>query len=303
MKRVLIVYNPRSSRAAEVESEVLTPARSLRGYMVGKYEVEKIGIEKNVAKLAEILKDGDLVVAAGGDATGVIAVNGILQSGRDVKLAVLPYGNFNDLARTLGVKDFKDIFNDNIETKKYHPLEVVIDDKHWRYATCYVTIGMMAEATKIYDQAKMRKILKKSFGRYVGSYTNLAGWYFKHRRKRVWIPEFKLNGTVQDKRVSDYMAVNGRYMARVMKGSEDYLKPRAFRSKVGKLANFWRLIGFMLKSMRSRVPGNETKGDVLEFVELGRVKMQAEGESVMLEGVSKIEIKKTDKYLRVVTKD
>lgn len=299
MKRLLIVYNPRSSRYAEVEAGVLVPARELKGYVVGKYEVEKTSLEENVAKLAKILRDDDMVLAAGGDATGVIAANGILQSGCDATLAVLPYGNFNDLARTLGAKGFDDIFGEG--NRKFYPLEVLIDGKHWRYAMCYVTVGMMAEATKLYNSAKMRKILRKGFGRYIRSYTNLAKWYFKNRKKG-FLPEFKVNGELQKKRTSDYLAVNGRSMARVMKGGEDYLKSRTFKSKTGRLANFWRLCWLMGKSILWRVPGDETKGDVLEFVQPGKVEMQAEGESATLEGVQKIEIRKAEKYLRVVVR-
>ena len=40
MRRLLIVYNPRSTRFVDVEKEVLSKARDLKGYMVGKYEVE-----------------------------------------------------------------------------------------------------------------------------------------------------------------------------------------------------------------------------------------------------------------------
>lgn len=301
VKRLLVVYNPRSSRYAEVREGVLCKVRDLPGYMVGKYEVEKIGIEGNVTKLTGILQDGDTVVTAGGDATGVIAVNAILQSDcRDVTLAVLPYGNFNDLARTLGTKTFEDIFDEKV--KKLYPLEIIVDEKHWRYATCYVTVGMMAEAVKIYDQSKMRKLLKGKLGRYIGSYTNLAGWYFKNRRKKVWMPEFKLNGALQDKRISDYFAVNGRYMARVMKGGESYLEKRTFLSGVGGLVCFLRLVKFMIESMLTKVPGMETTGDVLEFNDLATVKIQAEGESQAFTGVKKIEIKKTEKYLKVMTR-
>lgn len=299
MKRLLVVYNPRSSRYADVKAEVLERLPELKGYMVGKYEVAKIGVEENVARLAELLKDGDMVLAAGGDATGVIAVNGILESGCDVTLAVLPYGNFNDLARTLKTKNFDDIFN-NMKCKKLYPLEIVADGERWRYATCYVTIGMTAEAVKLYDSPKVRKKLKSGLGRAVGSYTELAGWYFKNRRKRTFIPEFKLNGVLQDKRTSDYAAVNGRSMARVMRGGEDFMNPRVFRSETDRLTNFWRLFKLMAKSMLVRVPGSETKGDVLEFLQPGRVEVQAEGESRVFEGVKKIEIRKAEKWIKVV---
>ena len=78
MKRLLIVYNPRSTRFVDVEKEVLSKTKDLKGYMVGKYEVEPTDVDKNAAKFAKLIKDGDLVISAGGDATGIIASNGIL---------------------------------------------------------------------------------------------------------------------------------------------------------------------------------------------------------------------------------
>ena len=108
MKRILIVYNPRSSRYAEVKQEVLAPARDLKGCIVGKYEVKPTNIDDNINTLAKLLKNGDLVISAGGDATGVISANAILKSKKDVTLSALPYGNFNDLARTLGTMTMED---------------------------------------------------------------------------------------------------------------------------------------------------------------------------------------------------
>ena len=299
MKRLLIVYNSRSSRYADVAEEVLRPARELKGYLVGKYEVEKTDLEQNVVKLAGLLQNGDRVVAAGGDATAVIAVNAIMTSGMDVELAVLPYGNFNDLARTLRIKKFADAVEGKV--RKLYPLEILVDGKHVRYATCYVTVGMMAEAVKLYDGKKMRRVLKSWWGRYVGAYWDLAGWYFKNRRKKTFVPEFRLNGALQKGRVSDYVAVNGRSMARVMRGYDDWGRAEIFRHEVGKLTSFWRLAGFMLRSMVVRVPGVETGGDKLELVEPGRIKMQAEGEMIVMDGVRKVEVMKGDKWIKVVT--
>ena len=300
MKRLFIVYNPRSSRYSDVKSGVLERVSVLKGYLVGKYEVEKGNVDDNAAKFAKLLKDGDMVVAAGGDATGVIAVNAILKSGRDVVLGVLPYGNFNDFARTLGTKTFDDIFANKTEVRQYYPLELRINEKFFRYATCYVTIGMMAEAVRIYDTPKMRKILKKSAGRSIGSYTNLAKWYFGNRHKKQFLPEFKLNGKLQPKKTSDYAAVNGRYMARVMKGGEYYKDSRIFRSETDRLTSFWRLFKLMTKSIFVGVPGDETKGDVLEFMTPAVIDIQAEGEYKTFDGVKKIEVGKSEKCLKVI---
>ncbi|MBR0431062.1 hypothetical protein IJJ05_02125 [Candidatus Saccharibacteria bacterium] len=298
MKRLFIVYNPHSSRYSDVKKEVLNRQKDLKGYLIGKYEVEPTDVDKNATKFAHILKDGDFVISAGGDATGVISANAILQSGKDVTLAVLPFGNFNDLSRTLGTKSFKKAFG---HPQKLYPLEIIVDGKLFRYATCYVTIGMMAEAVQLYDKPKMRKILKKSSGRNVGSYTNLANWYFKNRRKKQFLPDFKLNGKLQPKKTSDYAAINGKYMARIMKGGEDYKNPQTFRSKTDRLTNFWRLIKLMFRSILFRIPGSETKGDQLEFLSPATIELQAEGEYKTFVNVKTIEIRKSEKCLKVIT--
>ena len=301
MKRILVVYNPRSSRFHDVKKEVLDCLPKLRGYIIGKYEVEPTDVDKNASKFAKLLKDGDLVISAGGDATGVISANAILNSGKDVTLAVLPYGNFNDLSRTLGTKNLDEILSNQNQSGCLYPLEIIIDGKPFRFATCYVTIGMMAEAVKLYDTPKLRRKLKTKFGRKVSSYTQLAGWYFKNRHKKVFLPDFKLNGKLQPKKTSDYAAVNGRFMARVMKGGEDYKSPTAFRSETDRLTNFWRLSKLMSKSILRRVPGATTKGDILEFTEPATVELQAEGEYRVFENIKTIEVRKSKKCLKVIT--
>ncbi len=300
MRRILIVYNPRSTRFVDVEKEVLSKARDLKGYMVGKYEVEPTDVDKNAAKFAKIVKDGDLVISAGGDATGIIASNGIIKSGKDAKLAVLPYGNFNDLSRTLGIKTFEDIFSKKVTTKKLYPLEIYVDGKFFRYASCYVTIGMTAEAVELFDEPKFRKYMQKGHKSSWRSYIALAKWYFKNRHKKEFIPPFTLNGKPTKSKVSDYCALSGKSMCRVMKGGDDYLKPKVFRSENCRLTNFCRLTRLMTKSIFVRTPGTETTGDVLEFLKPATIELQAEGEYRIFKDIKKIEIKKGDKCLKVI---
>ena len=327
MKRILIVYNPRSSRYAEVERDVLTPARDLKGYIIGKYEVKPTNLDDNIATLSKLLKNGDIVISAGGDATGVISANAILKSKKDVTLSALPFGNFNDLARTLGTKTLGEVLgtgdrNLSSEDRKLgrtalsvseedrfgqdpcqnlYPIEIWVDGKFFRYATCYVTIGMTAAAVHLYDQPKMRKALKTNFGRKITSYTALTSWYFKHRHKKVFLPEFTLNGVKQHKKTSDYAAVNGRSMARVMKGGDDFLKPNVFHHETDRLTSFWRLAKLMLKSIFHRIPGTETTGDILEFIKPATTELQAEGEHTVLKNINKIEIRKGTTCLKVIT--
>ena len=326
MKRLLVIYNSNSSLFANVKRDVLDHLTDLKGYIIGKYEVTKTNIDDNINKLAKLLEEGDLVVSAGGDATGVITSNAILKSGKDVNLAVLPYGNFNDLSRTLGTNSFEDIISWVSDgtggsptarrrmsstvreaaaagpAQKYYPLEIIVDGQFYRYSTCYVTIGMMGAAVKLYDSPRLRKKLKTNFGRKVSSYTELASWYFKNRHKKVFLSEFKLNGQLQPKKTSDYIAFNGRYMARIMKSREDYSDPNTFRSKTDQLTSFWRLAKLMAKSIFHQIPGSKTIGDRLEFLKPATVELQAEGEHSIFRNIKTIEIRKSKKYLKVIKK-
>lgn len=308
MRRIVVVCNPRSSRYSKVRREVLDAImnpRELRdrfglsGITIFKYEVQPTNVDDNAKLFAKLIDDEDLVLAVGGDATAVIGLNGILLSEKDATLAVLPYGNFNDLARTLKMKKLEDVFSSNV--KKLYPLEIVIDGKHFRYASCYATIGMMAEAVEIFDQKKIRKGLQKKKNKAVRSYTELVKWYFAHRHKKVFLPDFRLNGEILKKK-SDYIAVNGASLARVMKGKNHSFEPTIFRRKVSKLTSFVRLVGFMSRSILCRVPGEVvTVEDQLEFLTPATVEIQSEGEYKIFEQISKIEIIKSKKYIKVVS--
>ena len=332
MQRLITVYNPRSSRFSDVQKNVLDRLHDLPGFTIGKYEITPTDLDDNISKLSKILRDEDLLLSAGGDATGVICANAIIKSGKDVTLSVLPFGNFNDLARTLGTQTFEDIekaieraffgsrrsrpsprgeranpraaalrnpLKKPLSIANLYPLEIRVDGKLFRYATCYVTIGMTAEAVHLYDTPKMRAKLKTNFGRKVSSYTELASWYFKNRHKHIFLPEFKLNGKSVHPQTSDYAAVNGRSMARVMKGGEDFLDPTIFRSETDHLTNFYRLFKLMSRSVLSRTPGSTTTGDLLEFTKPATFTLQAEGESKDFKNVKTVEIKKGKKCLKV----
>ena len=270
--------------------------------MVGKFAIKKAPFDDNLKELKKVLKNGDLVIAAGGDATAAVAANAILESGKDITFAALPYGNFNDLAHTLGTMRFEDIFEGADGTQKLYPLDVIVDGEHWRYATCYVTMGMTAEAVELFDEPKIRKKMQKGHRSSWRSYLQLAKWYFKNRHKKIFIPKFKLNGELYGRRISDYVAVNGRFVSRVMKGRDDYLNPKNFQSEVEKITSFPRLFMFMAKSIMSRVPGNKTNGDLIEFLEPATGELQAEGEYKIFKNIHKIEIKKSEKYLEVIHK-
>jgi diacylglycerol kinase family enzyme len=294
MSRLLIIYNPNSTNFKRVKKEILDQKETLfDSYDLAEYTIKKIGFENNVKALKKELKDGDVALALGGDATAAISANAILESEKDVTLSVLPYGNFNDLARTLNTMKLKDL---NLKSKpiKLYPLGISVDGKFWRYATCYVTIGMTAEAVELFDAPKFRKYMQKGHKSSWRSYLELCKWYFKNRHKKIFLPEFTINQKPVVKKASDYAAVNGKSMCRVMKGGDDFKKPHIFRSKALKTISFPRLFVLMTRSILHRTPGDETKGDLLEFTnDKATVELQAEGEYQIFKDIKKIEVKKS----------
>ena len=315
MSRLILVYNPNSSNYCRVKKDILDDREKIfKSYKLGEYTIKKIGFENNIKELKKIIKDGDILLALGGDATAAITANAILESQKDATLAVLPYGNFNDLARTLGTMKLSDLGLTapgavserrgprNGTDAVLYPLSIYVDGKFWRYATCYVTIGMTAEAVELFDNPKFRKYMQKGHKSSWRSYIELAKWYFKNRHKKVFLPEFTINKTPTVKRASDYAALSGKSMCRVMKGGKDYQKPEVFRSKALKTISFPRLFVLMTKSILHRTPGDDTTGDILEFKEPATVELQAEGEYQIFEGVHTIEVKKEGKCLKVIQK-
>lgn len=327
LRKLIVVYNPRSSRAKAVEREVLGPSRKLEGWLVGKYQVKPTDVDDNARELAKILNDGDLVISAGGDGTAVIAVNGVMLSEKDVVLGVLGYGNFNDMARMLrmkraveyggeyigGVTEIVQRFTEG-KTKEVHPLEVKVNGEHWRYVPCYVTLGLLAESVAVFDDKKVRKKLQTGKKGLIFSVWNLAKWYFENR-KREFLPKGKLErknargseveikGVAQtfSEGATDYMAINGSSVARIMRGGKNYRKKEAFRSNVSKLSGVGGLMWFMMRSVLVRVPGKKTVRDVIKFDEPSEVEIQAEGEYQKLKEVKEIVVEKT-KVLKVVGK-
>lgn len=305
MKRLFIVYNPRSSHYEQVKTDIIDRLKGLKGVMVGKFEVEPTNVDDNARRLAKVLTTGDLVIAAGGDGTANIAVNGIMLSkAQNVKFGVIGYGNFNDVARTFGNLKLDDILRGHV--KRVYPLECKINGKHWRFGMCYFTLGMFAEACACFDAPKTRKTLRKGGRKTVFSLMTLVKWWLKNHRQQFLPETFQLGDSSEDfvecKKMSDYMAVNGRTVAKIMKGSDWYLKESGFLSMTGQMTKFRKLVPMMLRSIFKRVPGTDSDYDCLVFPEASTVMVQAEGEYKKISGVRTVEISKVGKPLLVVTK-
>ena len=319
MQRLIIVYNPRSSKHARINQEVINPAMKLKGYMVGKFEVKHVPLDDNAANLSKVIADGDLVISAGGDGTSSVALNGIMLSKKSATLAVLGYGNFNDFARTLGHTTFEEIISDfeNAKPETLYPLEASINGSHYRYAACYFTIGMFAESTELFDTKKTRGTLKSGKKGITYSLKELAKWYFKNKRKSFLPDDIKLNGKalnayktlksgnrarIKGGKVSDIIFVNGKTVAKLMKGGTFWQHKNNYLLNVSRLTSFHRLVSFMAKSRFKRIPGEIVNNPIeISFDAPSEIEIQGEGEYQRL-NIENLVVKKTDTGVKVLTK-
>ena len=307
MKKLVLVYNPQSTHHDRVKQEVLTTIRTLPGWMVAKLEVKPVSLMENAQRLSRILDDGDLVIVAGGDGTAAIAVNGIIESSKQATLGVLGYGYFNDLAHTLstmhpveygdeylgGVREIVHKF-DAGEVRDFYPLEVRVDNKLWRYAACYTTMGMSAEVTDLFEQREVRKHMPHTS--HLRSYFRVALWYYRNRKKSKFLPTLRLNGEVRSE-TTDIIALNTPYMAKVMHGDEWYRDNKHFAAGGFWLRKSWPLFKFMMKSMFKKVPLTKVEQLKVEFDQPTDMTIQAEGELEKLAQVKQIKITKGPKIV------
>lgn len=99
----LIIVNPRSAGGSTRESWSGT-ASDLRAHF-GAYNVAFTKAAGDGVNLARNAADAgrEFIIACGGDGTINEVANGILQSGKDVELGVLPSGTGGDFRRSLGM--------------------------------------------------------------------------------------------------------------------------------------------------------------------------------------------------------
>ena len=304
MKRLIIVYNPRSSRFSEIEREVILPARKLKGWMVLKFEVKKGNVEADAAELTKVIRKGDLILSAGGDGTASMVMNAILWSGKLATMGVMGLGNFNDFYTTTGELKFSQIVKKFEEGKveTLYPLRVEVNGELFRYAGMYVTVGMMAEATGVFDQKRTRKRLSRARNRMSFAAGRLFKWYMKNKWRKDFLPEgAEVNGEALLKNTTDYVAVNGESLAGIVPAEGWTGESEKFWSGTLKGRSFFRLFVKFVKAVEEELPGRETTGDVIKFKNPYNIYIHVEGENEKMEGVGEISVKKTGEYVRVIS--
>ncbi len=304
MQRVILVYNPKSSKQARIQTEVIDKLKSMSGIQVGKFPVKTIPVEENAKNLSKILMDNDLVIIAGGDGSATVGVSAAMITDKDVTLGILGYGNFNDMARMLGESNCENLVADFMAGKilKLYPLESYVNGKFYKYAACYLTIGMFAESTEEFNKKETRESLKKGKKGLLFSIRRLMKWYFTNRKKDFLPNSALLNGEPMNKNVTDVLFVNSNTVGKIMRGGKYWRQKKTYLLVVGKLQNFLCLTWFMIKSILWHLPGEDQSSEVkIIFSNPSEIEIQAEGEYEKIE-VQELIVNKAKKPIKVVTR-
>ena len=303
MKRLIIVYSPNSTRFSEVQRKVIDKSRKLKGWMVAKFVIKEAPLIENAKGLASVIRKGDLILSAGGDGTAAVVANAIMISNKIATMAVMPFGNFNDFAETLGTIDFERIIKKYEEGRfdPYYPMEVLVNGRHYVYSSVYFTVGMLAEAAGVMKKTKVRKKLKRARNRLWFTARKMFRWYLKNKRRSDYLLNgSKLNRKKFKKGTTDYVAMNGESMAGLVPGGTWYKSKDQFWSGAMKNRSFWRMLVKFMKALEGKLPGSRTKVDVISFPEKCDVFVHTEGEGECLKDVSEIKIFKNGRGLRVI---
>ena len=149
-RNFVVIHNNQSTRSDEFDSLILNPLNEYCGKTgdTVTYIHVKSTPEDTIKFIAKgkVIKDGDTVLAAGGDGTLSTVVNGLIAGGQKVNLVLLPLGQSNDAAGSFMTRETAmDIVNHiNSPMINYNPLDLIINGKHFRYALHEWSIGHLA---------------------------------------------------------------------------------------------------------------------------------------------------------------
>ena len=108
-------------------------------------------------------QDYDLIIACGGDGTVNEVVNGIMQSGSRIPIAILGAGTSNDFASALGLPDNVDDFCAMVEQPKYKDID--IGCANGRYFINVAAFGMLTSVSHTTDQIQKNLLGKLAYYR------------------------------------------------------------------------------------------------------------------------------------------
>lgn len=299
-RRLVIAYNPRSSKASEVQSRVFARLDTA-GYTYETLEVQQASLQDNVARLVPLVKANDVILSAAGDGSAHAVFHAVLAANQPgVELGFLAYGNFNDIPNTFnGKQSLRDpiAFLEQAKLETVWPLSVYIDNAPLRSALLYVTLGWTAQAAGQFDDPKVRGKLTRGGGGLLKSLWRLGWYYLKTRRSSV-LPSFTYGAKSYQK--TDLLFANGPTIARLFRSGKHYYRQQIFLFRMLDVRRLFMNIPFLFLGLIGRMQGKESEAVIIDFETPSAMPIQCDGEVVQLENVTHFEIRKATHPLTIL---
>lgn len=300
-RRLVVAYNPHSSRASKVHENVFHRLDEA-GFGYHKVEVLQASLEHNISHILPEIQDGDIIISTAGDGSAHAVANAVIASGCDVSVGFLAYGNFNDLAHTFNERfSMTDpiAFLESAVEQSMAPIDIYVNKKIVRHALLYTTFGWTAKAADVFNRSSARQSLQTGGAGILRSLVRLSTFYFKTRRTSR-LPSMNLNGEIRDN-ITDILCVNGSHLARVFRSSHKYYNQKVFLVRALDVTGLIKNIGFLVSSALGRMRGEQHDSIELSFDKPADVPMQCDGEVANLQQVNSILVAKSTKFIKVLT--
>ena len=300
-ERLVIVQNPNSTHASLAEKAIRQQLDT--DVMFESFFTKYTSTEDNINSMREVFRNGDRIIAAGGDGTAMQIVNAVLREEHtDTEVAFTGFGNFNDLATAhAGSASLLDLLSDDASTVDLFPLTIEVDDTYWRDAPAYMTMGWTALAAAEFGSSTSRDSLrgKPRASNLAASLHQLLNHYAENRHFKLPafttdVPDSPLHGA------SDVLAVNNPRVGSIVRSRDRYYDGASFGYAEVDVSRIIKNMPFGLKSIAGHAPTAPRQSVTVEFDAPATVPIQSEGEFAQLNGVSTISIYKSASKVRVI---
>lgn len=164
---IVIIYNPNSTGNSEHNAKVFKKrleAKRVKAKLT-IISTDHAGHAEEIAERYASGKTNVLIVSSSGDGGYNEVVNGVLKVAHhdNVATAVLPSGNANDHARSVGSGNLlENIVNGKVETIETIKVTSVVEEKPWvRYAHSYVGFGLTPKIGRELTSLKLNVVNEK----------------------------------------------------------------------------------------------------------------------------------------------
>lgn len=300
-ERLIIVQNPNSTLADEIDQRVFAPLdRNDIPYEI--YHTESADTEENIAAMRQSLPEKSTVVGAAGDGTAMQLINTVMRDRKDITLGFVPLGNFNDIARTHAGHSQTILDIINAPTMAHRPLKIELDGEYWRHAPAYLTLGWTALAASEFGGAQSREAMQETPRplKLVKSLGQLAGNYFENRHTKL--PPFRINDDTDRYEYStDVLAINSPRVGSIVRSPEEHYLGAHFGMRADiDVSRILPNIPFGLRAIAGQTPLDRAKHMRVVFDQVSAIPAQTEGEFQWIEAKEIFVYKNPHDVLRIL---